>query len=188
MEELDDAGLMRLAAGGDERAFEILVERHQNMVVGTAAKMLGGVEGAEDLAQQVFLRAWQAAGRYRPTAKFTTWLLTITRNLVFNECRRRMAHRTVSLDDPDSGLPERACGGAAGAEALHERELERAVDAAIAALPESQRLAVVLRRFEAMPYGEIAEVLGTSVPAVKSLLFRARADLQVRLKGYLAEG
>jgi RNA polymerase sigma-70 factor (ECF subfamily) len=99
-----------------------------------------------------------------------------------------MAHRTVSLDDPDSGLPEKACGGAAGAEALHERELERAVDAAIAALPEAQRLAVVLRRFEAMPYGEIAEVLGTSVPAVKSLLFRARADLQVRLKGYLAEG
>ena len=183
MGEPEDAELMRLAGRGDEQAFGILVERHQSMVIGTAARMLGGAEGAEDLAQQVFVRAWQAARGYKPTAKFTTWLLTITRNLVFNECRRRASHKTVPLED--SAVGRLGAPGESAPEALQLRELQRAVDAAIAALPEAQRMAVVLRRFEQMPYEDIAKVLGTSVSSVKSLLFRARGELQSRLQVHL---
>ncbi len=83
---------------GDTEAFRLLIEAHQHRVVGTIAKMLGGELEAEDLAQQVFIRVWKSAPRYEPTAKFTTWLFKITRNLVFNELRRRKRHGTQSLD------------------------------------------------------------------------------------------
>jgi RNA polymerase sigma-70 factor (ECF subfamily) len=189
MNEPDDVELMRLAGGGDERAFEQLVERHQNLVIGTVSKMLGGFEGAEEIAQQVFVRAWQSAPRYRPEAKFTTWLLTIARNLVFNESRRRRRGFFQPFENDDGSVMDiRDDSGRDAAAALSQRETQQAVDAAITALPEAQRMAIVLRRFEAMPYEDIAVVLKTSVPAVKSLLFRAREDLRERLKGFLAEG
>lgn len=185
--DAEDVAWMLAVKAGDEDAFEALVAKHQMRVVGTVAKMLGGERDAEDVAQQVFLRVWQSAPRYEHGAKFTTWLLTITRNLVFNELRRRRRSRLVDLDpgdepggrefpDPHNPTPSRAALGA---------ELEAVVAAAIAALPEAQRLAVVLRRYEEMPYEEIAKVLGTSVPSVKSLLFRARTELKERLAPYL---
>jgi RNA polymerase sigma-70 factor (ECF subfamily) len=189
MSEPDDVELMRLAGQGDERAFEQLIERHQNLVIGTVAKMLGGPEGAEDIAQQVFIRAWQSAPRYRPEAKFTTWLLTIVRNLVFNESRRRRRGFFQPFENDDGSVPDIHDLSMRDASAeIGERELREAIDAAIASLPEAQRMAIILRRFEDMPYEDIAEVLKTSVPAVKSLLFRAREDLRERLKGFLAEG
>ncbi len=184
----DDIALMLRVKEGDEAAFEELVERHQYRVVGTVAKMLGGESEAEDVAQQVFVRVWQSRGRYSPSAKFTTWLLTITRNLVFNEMRRRRRAKLVpfELDDgehpvrehPDPRMPS-------ASEQVLGTELQEAIGRAIASLPEAQRMAVVLRRYEEMPYEEIAKVLETTVPAVKSLLFRARADLKDRLKSYL---
>jgi RNA polymerase sigma-70 factor (ECF subfamily) len=181
-----DEELMRLAGTGDERAFEVLVERHQGLVVGTVARMLGGVEGAEDIAQQVFLRVWRGAPGYRPEAKFTTWLLTIVRHLVFNETRRRQRSFLQPLETREGFVPEYPDSSMRdGADHLLERETAEAVDAAIAALPEAQRMAIILRRFEGMAYEEIAEVLQTSVSAVKSLLFRARSDLRARLKPYL---
>lgn len=189
MPEPEDVDLMRLAGRGDERAFERLVERHQSLVVGTVARMLGGIEGAEDIAQQVFVRVWQSAPRYRPEAKFTTWLLTIVRNLVFNETRRRGRAFFQPFENEDGTLPEiRDPSMRDAAARLDEREIGEAVDAAIAALPEAQRMAIILRRFENMPYEDIAEVLKTTVPAVKSLLFRAREDLRERLKPFLGEG
>lgn len=187
-EEPDDIALMLEVRGGSEAAFESLVERHQVRVVGTIAKMLGGDSDAEDIAQQVFVRVWQSASRYNPTAKFTTWLLTITRNLVFNEMRRRRRARFVPLesDDPDHPPTEHADHStpSASEQSLHA-ELQDAIARAIAALPEAQRMAVVLRRYEEMPYEDIAKVLGTSVSSVKSLLFRARTELKDRLKPYL---
>lgn len=189
MEEPDDVELIRLAGGGDERAFEQLVERHQGLVIGTVARMLGGAEGAEDIAQQVFVRVWQSAPRYRPDAKFTTWLLTIVRNLVFNETRRRRRGFFQPFENEDGSVPDiRDITMRDAASQLDAREVAGAVDAAIAALPEAQRMAIILRRFEDMPYEEIAVVLKTSVPAVKSLLFRAREDLRERLKRFLVEG
>ncbi len=180
---------MLAVKAGDERAFETLVERHQFRVVGTIAKMLGGESDAEDIAQQVFLRVWNSAPRYNPSAKFTTWLLTITRNLVFNEMRRRQRARLVPLDPGDAVHPPPGhvdSSARSPSEEIVEVELQVALTKAIAALPEAQRLAVVLRRFENMPYEDIAKVLKTSVPSVKSLLFRARTDLRERLKNHLA--
>jgi RNA polymerase sigma-70 factor (ECF subfamily) len=188
-EEMDDAALMAEVARGDTVAFERLVERHQSLVMGTVGRMLGNNSDVEDVAQQVFIRVWKGAPRYRPTAKFTTWLLTITRNLVFNEARRRKRHpgdtldvhegeETLVLTEPARHVPD---------EELLEAELQRAIESAIRALPEKQRMAVVLRRYESKSYEEIGEVLGLTVPAVKSLLFRARTELRAALKRYLEE-
>jgi RNA polymerase sigma-70 factor, ECF subfamily len=187
-DEASDVALMLRVRDGDLEAFETLVTRHQHSVVGTAAKMLGGTADAEDIGQQVFVRVWKHAARYQPSAKFTTWLMTITRNLVFNELRRRRRSQQVSMDADEGDtirhqfVDEQA---AAPSEEMLDSELHEAIDAAIAGLPEAQRLAIVLRRYEGMPYEEIAEVLKTSVPAVKSILFRARAELKARLKKYL---
>jgi RNA polymerase sigma-70 factor, ECF subfamily len=187
-DEASDVALMLRVKSGDLEAFEALVTRHQHSVVGTAAKMLGSTADAEDIGQQVFIRVWKSAARYEPSAKFTTWLMTITRNLVFNELRRRRRTQQVSMDaDEEDTLRHQFVDeqAAAPSEEILDSELQAAIDAAIASLPENQRLAIVLRRFEGMPYEEIAEVLKTSVPAVKSILFRARAELKARLKKYL---
>lgn len=182
-----DFGLMERIGAGDHEAFRCLVERHQNAVIGTVAKMLGNPSEAEDIAQQVFLRIWKNARRYRPDAKFTTYLFTITRNLVFNETRRRSRKKEVSADEREENSHqtlEASPDRQPDAELL-QAELQTAVDEAIASLPETQRMAVVLRRYEQLSYDEIAEVLGLSVSAVKSLLFRARTALRESLSGYL---
>ncbi len=182
-----DIQLMERIGAGDHRAFRELVERHQNAIVGTVAKMLGNPSEAEDIAQQVFLRVWRHAKRYRPEAKFTTYLFTITRNLVFNESRRKKRRNEVSADEREENshtLIPADPSQQPDSELLQE-ELKQAVDKAIASLPEPQRMAVVLRRYEQMPYEEIAKVLELSVSAVKSLLFRARTTLRDSLAGYL---
>src|SRR5256884_7675953 len=91
-EDTEDVRRMRLVSRGDTGAFEELIERHQSLVAGTAARMLGTNSDVEDIAQQVFIRVWKSARRYVPRAKFTTWLLKITRNLVINEMRRAKCH------------------------------------------------------------------------------------------------
>jgi len=185
--ETDDLELMARVRGGDTDAFAVLVGRHQHRVIGTIARMLGSPDEAEDLAQQVFVRVWRSAPRWEPNARFTTWLLTITRNLVFNEVRRRSRSRTIPLDepgeygtreypDPATNTPE---------DDLRVAELQQAIDQAIQSLPEQPRMALILRRYEEMPYEEIAAVLGTTVPAVKSMLFRARSELRERLAKWM---
>jgi RNA polymerase sigma-70 factor (ECF subfamily) len=184
----DDAELMQRTAAGDERAFEELIERHQSLVISTVAKMLGDASAAEDLAQQVFIRVWQAAPRYTVTAKFTTWLLTITRNLVFNETRRRSRAQLLPLEHED-GTPREIhdVGSVEPGHKLQENELQDAIEMAISSLPEQQRLALILRRYGEMAYEEIAAVLETTIPSVKSLLFRARKELQTTLERFLEE-
>ena len=179
---------MQLVSAGDMAAFERLVEKHQALVAGTVGRMLGDNSEVEDIAQQVFVRVWKSAKRYVPRAKFTTWLLKITRNLVFNELRRRKRHPITPLQtEPEGGEMQLKDERGSRPDAfLLEAELQRTIDAAIADLPETQRLAVVLRRYEELSYEEIAEVLEQSVPAVKSLLFRARTELRERLKQYLS--
>jgi RNA polymerase sigma-70 factor (ECF subfamily) len=187
-EDAEDVRLMQKAGGGDTAAFEQLVERHQRLVVGTVGRMLGGHSDAEDIAQQVFLRVWQNANRYVPQAKFTTWLLKITRNLVFNELRRRSRHPAVPLqtETEEEERPIKDEHAIAPDSALLDDELQAAIDAAIARLPETQRMAVILRRYEELSYEEIAEALDQSVSAVKSLLFRARTELRESLARYLS--
>jgi RNA polymerase sigma-70 factor (ECF subfamily) len=187
-EDAEDIRLMALANAGDNAAFEQLVERHQRMVVGTVGRMLGTNSDAEDIAQQVFVRVWKNVKRYEPRAKFTTWLLKITRNLVFNELRRRSRHPAVPLqsETDEEERPLKDEHAVAPDSALLDQELQEAVDAAIGELPETQRMAVILRRYEELSYEEIAEALDQSVSAVKSLLFRARTELRESLKRYLS--
>ncbi len=163
-DDADDVRLMRLIGRGETIALEELIEKHQALVAGTVARMLGSNSDVEDIAQQVFIRVWKSARRYVPRAKFTTWLLKITRNLVFNELRRAKRHAHVPLQ---------------------QVELRRKIEEAILQLPEAQRMALVLRRYEQLSYDQIAEVLDLSVPAVKSVLFRARTELRSRLSKYL---
>ena len=186
-EDAEDIRLMELIGSGDDRALEQLVERHQRLVIGTVGRMLGAGSDAEDIAQQVFVRVWKNAKRYEPRAKFTTWLLKITRNLVFNELRRRTRHPQVPLqsESEEEERPLKDEHAVAPDASLLERELQEAVDAAIANLPETQRMAVILRRYEELSYEEIAESLDQSVSAVKSLLFRARTELRQSLQRYL---
>ncbi|MBP82418.1 MAG: RNA polymerase subunit sigma-24 [Verrucomicrobiales bacterium] len=182
-----DVGLMLKVKSGDIAAFEELVEIHQGSVIGTVGKMLGGYSEAEDIAQQVFVRVWKSAERYQPQAKFTTWLFTITRNLVFNETRRRKRKPTVSVEEREEEsyqVVEDVATVSPDQNVLHA-ELEAAVNKAIRELPEKQRIAVVLRRYEEMPYDDIGDILSMSVPAVKSLLFRARTQLKESLNKYL---
>jgi RNA polymerase sigma-70 factor (ECF subfamily) len=187
-----DKALMVRIAQGDEVALRDLIEKHQGAVYGTIAKMLGDPIEAQDLAQQVFVRVYRAAGTYRATAQFKTWMFTIVRNLVFNEHRRRSRATLVSLHPPenesgnssaDLDLPDLA--NKTPGEMMLQAEMLRKVDEAILALPEQQRLAIVLRRYDEFSYEQIAEILKASVPATKSLLFRARETLRVALQDYL---
>lgn len=182
-----DVTLMLRVGQGDESAFERLIERHQHVVVGTVAKMLGNAADAEDIAQQVFIRLWKSAPRYKPRAKFTTFLFTITRRLVFNESRRRSRKREYSIEEreDDYHLQTPDEHRISPDEDMLQRELRLAVDQAIAQLPEKQRLALILRRYEEMPYDEIGKILGISISAVKSQLFRARHSLREALQKYM---
>src|SRR2546422_4351715 len=187
-EDAEDVRLMRLVSRGDTSAFEELIERHQALVAGTVARMLSSNSDVEDIAQQVFIRVWKSARRYVPRAKFTTWLLKITRNLGFNELRRTKRHAHVPLQS-EPGVEDPALKdetNLAPDASLLETELQRTIEEAILQLPETQRMALVLRRYEQLSYEQIAEVLDLSVAAVKSVLFRARSELRSRLSKYLA--
>src|ERR1043166_2574705 len=129
-EDAEDIRLMGLASAGDMAAFEQLVERHQRLVVGTVGRMLGTNSDAEDIAQQVFVRVWKNVKRYEPRAKLPTWLLKITRNLVFNELRRRSRHPAVPLQSEiaEEERPLKDEQAVAPDSALLDQELQEAVD------------------------------------------------------------
>ena len=187
-----DYELMQRVAGGDDGAFQTLVERYQREVYGTIVRMLGDPTEAEDLAQQVFIRIHQAAPRYQPRAQFRTWMYTILRNLVFNESHRRSKRKSVPLlpsegeDGEGYADWEDAAQKSPAVEAL-DRERLGQLDRAIQELPDVQRLAVLLKAHQDMSYEEIAAVLKVSVSATKSLLFRARETLREKVAKYLRE-
>jgi RNA polymerase sigma-70 factor, ECF subfamily len=189
-----DAELMLRVKGGDEAAFEALVNKYKQPVLNVAYRTVGDLAEAEDLAQHVFLQVFKSAHRYEPSAKFTTWLYTITRNLCLNEIRRRSRHPAQSLDatlGEDDGQPRLQVEDVRQGpppEALLRVELEAKVEEALAGLPEKQRTAVLLCRGEELSYEEIAEVLGTTVSATKSLIHRGRETLKQVLKPYLRTG
>src|SRR5438445_12030268 len=153
-EDTEDVRLMQLVGQGDTGAFEELIERHQSLVAGTVARMLGSNSDVEDIAQQVFIRVWKSARRYVPRAKFTTWLLKITRNLVFNELRRtkRRAHVPLQPEAGTEDLPLKDDTNLAPDASLLEVELRQTIEEAILQLPETQRMAMVLRRYEPLRY------------------------------------
>lgn len=190
----EDALLMLRVQRGDREAFEELVERHRQPVFNFIQRTVRSVEDTEDLAQQVFVQVWKAAGRYRVAARFTTWLFTIARNLCLNEMRRRGRHPVESLEEPvttsegEVGREHADTGRPGVAEEVLLEELEGRIGVALAELPEAQRSAILLFREKEMAYEEIAEVLGVSVSATKSLIHRGRETLRRRLKAYLRTG
>jgi len=188
-----DADLMLRVQRGDLAAFEELVEKHRQGVMNFVCRMLGDPVEAEDIAQMVFVQVLKAAPRYSMTARFRTWLYTIARNLCLNELRRRSRHRAESLDlnssdDLAPRRPEPAARTRLAPDDLLYDELLSKVEEAISALPEKQRTALLLCREDEMSYEEIAEVLGCSVSATKSIIHRGREAIKVVLKPYLQEG
>jgi RNA polymerase sigma-70 factor (ECF subfamily) len=185
--EIPSEDLMTSIAEGDEDAFEILVNRHQTSVLNLAYRFVGDRTQAKDLAQEVFLRVWQAAKTYKPDAKFTTWLYRITANLCFNELksarRRRWFQFRRSNEDNERSIEETFSDGSPTAEdLLLEKERSRQISDALQSLPDSQRMALVLKRYDDLSYAEIAQIMGCSVSAVESLLVRAKRSLQEKLK------
>ena len=176
-------------------AFEALVDRYQHRLHGVLVHLVGRVEEAEDLTQEVFLRVYRARKGYRPRSKFSTWLFTIANNLAMNHLRGKGRTPTVRLGTEDSGSQpiananDRAIGREATPSAqMRKVELSEVIQEALGILGEDQKMAVLLNKFEEMSYAEIAEVMGRSEAAVKSLLARARNHLREQLEPYLRTG
>ena len=189
-----DSALMLRVKQGDTEAFAELVDKYKQPVMNMVYRMLRDASEAEDLAQNVFVQVYKSADRYKAAAKFSTWLFTIVRNLSLNEIRRRSRHPTSSMDEvhpehedqPSQQFEDKTTP--APPDTLLQGELAEKIDEALAELPENQRTAILLCRQEELSYEEIAEVLGCSVSATKSLIHRGRETLKLRLKPYLRAG
>jgi RNA polymerase sigma-70 factor (ECF subfamily) len=187
-----DIRLMLRVRADEPGAFEELVDHYQHRLVAVMHHLVGNADEAEDLAQEVFLRIYRARKKYRPRAKFSTWLFTIANNLALNVLRSRQRKPVVPLNLRDSG----PLGPRPAEQMVHDKtkqpvqrmqqqELAAIVRQAIEGLNERQRVAVVLNKFEDMNYAEIAEVMNLTTKAVKSLLSRARTNLRGALKDYI---
>ncbi len=183
-----DVQLMLEFQNGSKSAFETLMQNYYPRVLNFVYRFVGNKAVAEDLAQEVFLRVFKYGPRYKPKSKFQTWLYTIAKNLSLNELRKNKDF-IASLDEPATfgnedlqkqiDNPERSGVD----EELIRKEKAMVIRQAINGLPENQRLAVILRRYDNFSYAEIAETLGVSDKAVKSLLSRAKVNLRHRLSG-----
>ena len=188
-----DIRLMLRVRDDDAGAFGELVERFQHRLVAVMHHLVGNPDEAEDLAQEVFLRVYRTRKKYQPKAKFSTWLFTIANNLALNALRDRQRRPVVAAGGPR--LADRSARSRRTARprpatsrprtACSSRNWPAVIRQALDGLNERQRMAVVLNKFEDMNYAEIAEVMGLTTKAVKSLLSRARANLREALQGYI---
>jgi RNA polymerase sigma-70 factor (ECF subfamily) len=186
-----DADVMLRVKNGDDSAFDFLVQKYRRPMVNFMYRMAHNSAGAEDLAQEVFLRVYRSRETYEASAKFTTWLYRIATNLAVNHARDTRHERPenqVSLDEPDedSGrtldLPDAT---PSAEENLVQRERLAAIRLRVQALPERQRIAVVMHKYQQMDYRQIADVLKLSESATKSLLFRAYETLREQLREFV---
>ena len=192
-----DVQLMLDVKAGDEASFDLLLRRYRTPVVNFLCRMVRDRATAEDLAQEVFLRVYRARKKYSPTAKFTTWLFRIATNLALNSIRdNRHKQMEDSLDAPAQS-EEAGTGRWPGARELASRDMRidehmierdrcEFIRRAVESLPEKQRAAVLLHKYEEMDYGEIAGILECSESALKSLLFRAYETLRAQLAPLVA--
>jgi RNA polymerase sigma-70 factor (ECF subfamily) len=201
MSEFDeDPGVRWMLAWkeGDEAAFDRIVETYSPQVYALLTRFLGSRPNREDLVQETFLRVIRSRERYEPSARFTTWLFRIVYHLAVNETQRKVAREPLALESfgtsgrgpgrSEEGSfdidDERAISPSAS---LERQDLVTAVRAAIALLPDNQRMALILARYEERPYAEIATILGSTEKAVKSLIHRSREALRESLAPYIAE-
>jgi len=190
-ESQTDADVMLRVKAGDQSAFEYLVQKYRRPMISFMYRMARNAAVAEDLAQEVFLRVYRSRETYEPSAKFSTWLYRIATNLAVNHARDTRHERPevqVSLDEPDeeSGTTLELPDASLNAEQqMVRRERLRAIRQKIEALPEQQRLAVIMHKYQQMDYKQIADVLKKSESATKSLLFRAYETLREQLKEFI---
>jgi RNA polymerase sigma-70 factor, ECF subfamily len=189
--ESSDAQVMLRVKAGDQSAFDYLVQKYRRPLVSFMYRMARNSAAAEDLAQEVFLRVYRSRESYEASAKFTTWLYRIATNLAVNHARDTRHERpevTVSLDEPDDDtgttleLPD---SHLTAEQAMVRRERMLAIRAKVEALPEQQKLAVIMHKYQQMDYKQIADVLKKSESATKSLLFRAYETLREQLKEFV---
>lgn len=184
-----DVLLMLDAQKGNTASFEALLRKYFSRIFNFAYRYLGSRESAEDIAQETFIRVHRSLAKYSPQSKFQTWIYVIARNLCLNELRNNK-HKVYSLDSmldtEDGEVPAQFADHNAvdpGTELVNKETLKRLIEV-IESLPENQRTAVLLQRFEGLSYEEIAEVLGCSLQAVKSLLNRAKESLKNKLASF----
>jgi RNA polymerase sigma-70 factor, ECF subfamily len=186
-----DAAVMLRVKSGDDVAFNYLVQKYRRAMVSFMFRMAHNSAAAEDLAQEVFLRVYRSRANYEPSAKFTTWLYRIATNLAVNHARDTRHERPenqVSLDEPDTdtGLTVDVADDSLTAEQrILRQERMQAIRQKVQALPDRQRMAVVMHKYQQMDYRQIAEVLKLSESATKSLLFRAYETLRGQLREFV---
>jgi len=189
-----DTELMLRLRGGDDDAFTKIVLRFQGRVASLAYRYLGSAADAEDIAQEVFLRIHRARETYEPTAKFSTWVHRITVNASLNLIRKRRVRKHLNAEmptrgDDGEGRPDFEDEAAASPpEELEKAELARVVGGIVDALPERQRTAILLNKYQGLSYEDTASTMELSLPAVKSLLTRARVSIKEALLPYLDSG
>jgi RNA polymerase sigma-70 factor, ECF subfamily len=187
-----DVDAMLRVKAGDESAFAFLVQKYRRPMVGFMYRLCHNPSTAEELAQEVFLRVYRSRTSYEPSAKFTTWLYRIATNLAVNNARDTRHERpdnTVRLDEPDQETgttPDLADESLTAEEQILKRERLTAIRNKVNALPERQRIAVIMHKYQQMDYREIAGVLKLSESATKSLLFRAYETLREQLKEFVS--
>jgi len=191
-----DVRLMLQVRDDNAAAFEELVLRYQSRLLTVLEHLVNDPELAEDLAQETFLRVYRARKSYSPNAKFVTWLFTIATNLASNARRQKSRRKEIVLassgQEQSTGIDlaslALAASGLMPTRQIDKTELAQVVRAAMDALTDQQRTALLLSRFEEMSYVDIAQSMGMSVQAIKSLLWRARESLRVILEPYMQEG
>jgi RNA polymerase sigma-70 factor, ECF subfamily len=185
-----DADLMLRVRDGDADSFRVLLDKHRNSLVHFLYRMVLEQPVSEELAQEVFLRIYRSRASYEPTARFTTWMFRIATHLALNWLRDEKHERSQErLDEDRGGLPVRELpdrGVSVEQRMVYQARLQEVRDA-IATLPEKQRAAVLMHKYQEMEYSQIASVLEISESAVKSLLFRAYETLRARL-AYMVTG
>lgn len=174
--------MLRFKAG-DEAAFSALLRRNHSRVVNLAFRYLRDRAAAEDVAQEAFLKLYKTKERYEPRAPFGAYLLRIASNLCLSAIRRKKVRAVVG--EPEEGAPEPSDPSPVASERIESNELHARVRAAVDGLPERQRLAILLNKFEGLDYQGVADQLGLSVAATKSLLHRARMTLKEQLEDYV---
>jgi RNA polymerase sigma-70 factor (ECF subfamily) len=191
-EAISDVDVMLRVKTGDESAFSYLVQKYRRPMVGFMYRLCHNPSTAEELAQEVFLRVYRSRTTYEPSAKFTTWLYRIATNLAVNharDTRHERVENTVRLDEPDQETgttPDLADESLTAEEQILKRERLAAIRSKVNALPERQREAVIMHKYQQMDYREIAGVLKLSESATKSLLFRAYETLREQLKEFVS--
>jgi RNA polymerase sigma-70 factor (ECF subfamily) len=187
-----DVDVMLRVKTGDESAFAYLVQKYRRPMVGFMYRLCHNPSTAEELAQEVFLRVYRSRTSYEPSAKFTTWLYRIATNLAVNharDTRHERAENTVRLDEPDQETgttPDLADDALSAEEQILKRERLAAIRNVVNSLPERQRVAVIMHKYQQMDYRQIAGVLKLSESATKSLLFRAYETLREQLKEFVS--